>query len=397
MRRKDEFLGRLAHDLRNPVAAISGALHLARRATSPEDVAWAEDAMDRQLGHLVRQLDDLLDLSRIARGKIGLQRQRLDAAAAARAAAAAVAPPDRRARSPAHRSPRPRARSRSTPTRRGWSRSSSACSATPPGPPTPGGRIRISVAREQDAVVFRVRDDGKEVPPRCPRACDFARDRRPIGGRAGHRADRWSASSPSCTAAPPPSASEGPGEASEFTVRLPAAPDPPAPRAEPEPRRAPAGRGRHAHPRRRRQRRRRPGHGPAAPARRPRRPGRPRRPPGPRDRPRLPPPIRAPRHRAARHGRLRGRPPAPRRPPPSRRGHHRHLRLQPGRLSPAPRRRDSTITWSSRSTTTPCGPSSTVRPRRELDSHGLQSQTDRYRRPSVDPPPDRPAEDGRRV
>ena len=92
LRRKDEFLGRLAHDLRNPVAAISGALHLARRATSPEDVAWAEDAMERQLKHLVRQLDDLLDLSRIARGRIELGRQRLDAAAAARAAVAAVRP-----------------------------------------------------------------------------------------------------------------------------------------------------------------------------------------------------------------------------------------------------------------------------------------------------------------
>ena len=92
LRRKDEFLGRLAHDLRNPVAAISGALHLARRAASPEDVAWAEDAMERQLKNLVRQLDDLLDLSRLARGRIELGRHRLDAAAAVRAAVAAVRP-----------------------------------------------------------------------------------------------------------------------------------------------------------------------------------------------------------------------------------------------------------------------------------------------------------------
>jgi PAS domain S-box-containing protein len=69
MRRKDEFLGRLAHDLRNPVAAISGALSLARRATSPEDLAWAEDAIERQLKYLVRQIDDLLVFSRITRGK----------------------------------------------------------------------------------------------------------------------------------------------------------------------------------------------------------------------------------------------------------------------------------------------------------------------------------------
>ena len=83
--RRDELFGRLAHDLRNPVAAISGALHVARVAASREDLAWAEDTIERQLKHLVRQIDDLQDLSRITRGKIELTKQRLDAAAAARA------------------------------------------------------------------------------------------------------------------------------------------------------------------------------------------------------------------------------------------------------------------------------------------------------------------------
>ena len=92
LRCKDELLGRLAHDLRNPVAAISSALHLARGAASREDLAWAQDTIERQLKHLVRQIDDLQDLSSIARGKIELRKQRLDAAAVARAAAAAVRP-----------------------------------------------------------------------------------------------------------------------------------------------------------------------------------------------------------------------------------------------------------------------------------------------------------------
>jgi len=80
-RRKDESLAQLAHDLRNPVAAISGALDLARRATSREDVAWAQDTMERQIGHLVRRIDDLLDLARGARENIEQKRPQPDAAA----------------------------------------------------------------------------------------------------------------------------------------------------------------------------------------------------------------------------------------------------------------------------------------------------------------------------
>lgn len=83
-RRKDESLARLAHDLRNPVAAISGALDLARRATSREDVAWAQDTMERQIGHLVRRIDDLLDLARGAREDIEPKRPQPDAAEVAR-------------------------------------------------------------------------------------------------------------------------------------------------------------------------------------------------------------------------------------------------------------------------------------------------------------------------
>ena len=92
VRRRDELLDRFAHDLRNSAAAISGALDLARTATSREDVAWAENTMERQIRHLVRQIDDLLDVSRIARGKIQLERRRLDATAVTRAAAAAARP-----------------------------------------------------------------------------------------------------------------------------------------------------------------------------------------------------------------------------------------------------------------------------------------------------------------
>ncbi len=92
IRCKDEFLDRLAHDLRNPVAALSAAMHLSRQATSAEDLVWAGESMERQVQQLVRQLDALLDLARITRGRIALHRRRVDGAAVARAAASAARP-----------------------------------------------------------------------------------------------------------------------------------------------------------------------------------------------------------------------------------------------------------------------------------------------------------------
>jgi PAS domain S-box-containing protein len=77
-RRKDEFLATLAHELRNPLAPISNGIELMRIA--PGDVAVmtrAHDMMQRQLGHMVRLVDDLLDVSRITRNKLELRRQRI--------------------------------------------------------------------------------------------------------------------------------------------------------------------------------------------------------------------------------------------------------------------------------------------------------------------------------
>jgi signal transduction histidine kinase/DNA-binding response OmpR family regulator len=77
-RRKDEFLAMLAHELRNPMAPIVNAVHLLRlpKATGPV-VQRALDAIDRQVGHMVRLVDDLLDLSRINTGKVELRKERV--------------------------------------------------------------------------------------------------------------------------------------------------------------------------------------------------------------------------------------------------------------------------------------------------------------------------------
>ena len=74
-RRKDEFLATLAHELRNPLAPIRTGLNVLNMAPSPADSAKARMMMGRQLNHMVRLIDDLLDISRISRGKLELRRE----------------------------------------------------------------------------------------------------------------------------------------------------------------------------------------------------------------------------------------------------------------------------------------------------------------------------------
>ncbi len=75
-RRKDEFLAMLAHELRNPLAPIRTAVELLRREVgSTKDLEWVTNIVDRQVTHLVRLVDDLLDASRISRGKMVLTRK----------------------------------------------------------------------------------------------------------------------------------------------------------------------------------------------------------------------------------------------------------------------------------------------------------------------------------
>lgn len=77
--RKDEFLAMLAHELRNPLAPISNALHILKSAgTHDKNIDNATKMIHRQLNHLTRLVDDLLDVSRITRGKIRLQYEIID-------------------------------------------------------------------------------------------------------------------------------------------------------------------------------------------------------------------------------------------------------------------------------------------------------------------------------
>jgi PAS domain S-box-containing protein len=77
-RRKDEFLATLAHELRNPLAPIRQSAALAAHpASTPEQVRWSLAVIERQTAHMARLLDDLLDVSRITRGRLEVRRERV--------------------------------------------------------------------------------------------------------------------------------------------------------------------------------------------------------------------------------------------------------------------------------------------------------------------------------
>jgi PAS domain S-box-containing protein len=79
-RRKDEFLAMLSHELRNPLAPIRNAVHVLQEFASGPELGQAREVIDRQVTHLARLVDDLLDVSRITRGKVALRQEavRLD-------------------------------------------------------------------------------------------------------------------------------------------------------------------------------------------------------------------------------------------------------------------------------------------------------------------------------
>jgi CheY-like chemotaxis protein len=86
-RHKDEFLAVLAHELRNPLAPVRNAVEILRatQASSPQ-LQWTHDVIERQVRQMSRLVDDLLDVSRIARGKITIKREPVDLVEAIRLA-----------------------------------------------------------------------------------------------------------------------------------------------------------------------------------------------------------------------------------------------------------------------------------------------------------------------
>jgi signal transduction histidine kinase len=241
-RRKDEFLAMLAHELRNPLSAIHGAVDLVRRSEPDAGLSrWSAQVIDRHVKLLARLIDDLLDVSRITRGKIRLVREHVDGSKIIDSAVEAVRP---------------------LINERGH-----ALFVELPGVPLPleadpmrleqilvnlltnaakyterGGKIWLSGGQEGGQIVIRVRDTGIGIAPQLLPGVfglftqlEGSLDRSEGGLGIGLTLVKKLAELHGGSVL---AQSEGPGRGSEFVVRLPAAE--PATAVLPKPERTPA-------------------------------------------------------------------------------------------------------------------------------------------------------------
>jgi signal transduction histidine kinase/CheY-like chemotaxis protein len=163
-RRKDEFLAILAHELRNPLAPLRNALEALRLQPDDREAAgWARALMERQVAQMVRLIDDLLDLSRVSRGRIELRHERIEVRALVQAAMDICGTAIHAA---GHRFtlelPEAPVALRCDPTRLVQVISnllSNAAKYTPA-----GGHITLSARRQDSTVEIAVRDTGMGIP-----------------------------------------------------------------------------------------------------------------------------------------------------------------------------------------------------------------------------------------
>ncbi len=165
-RRKDEFLATLAHELRNPLAPVRNTLQLVRQACGAEPaVQQPLEMMERQVNQMVRLLDDLLDVSRITRGKIQVRMERVDLAAVVKLAIETSQPQiDAAGHMLTLTMPSEPLILEADPTRLAQVLANllnNAARYT-----DPGGRILVGVERAGGEVVVRVRDTGIGIPER---------------------------------------------------------------------------------------------------------------------------------------------------------------------------------------------------------------------------------------
>jgi signal transduction histidine kinase len=230
-RRKDEFLATLAHELRNPLAPVRNALHILRLSGGSGPAAGhILEMMERQVGHMVRLVDDLLEISRITRGKIELRKERVELAAVVRSAVETSRPLIEAARHQFTLAlPQEAVVVEADPVRLAQviaNLLNNAAKYT-----EEGGQVWLSARREGGEAVVSVRDTGLGIPPEMlPRVFDmFAQVDRTLQRAQGGlgiglalartlvqmHAGRLEAHS------------GGHGQGSEFIVRLPLAPDAP--------------------------------------------------------------------------------------------------------------------------------------------------------------------------
>ena len=232
-RAKDEFLAMLGHELRNPLAPIVTALHLmARRGDG--DTTMERRIIERQVAHLSRLVDDLLDVSRIARGKIQLEQERIDLRTAVATALELTQPAlEQRVRAVDVELPDEPAFVAGDAVRLAQvlgNLLTNAAKFTPP-----DGRIALRLRRDGDAVELAVEDDGSGIAPELlPHVFDLftqgeqGMDRRTGGLGLGLAIVKTLVRLHGGTVS---AHSDGAGRGSRFVVRLPAAGAPPPPAA----------------------------------------------------------------------------------------------------------------------------------------------------------------------
>jgi signal transduction histidine kinase/integral membrane sensor domain MASE1/CheY-like chemotaxis protein len=162
---KDEFLAVLGHELRNPLAPLRSALEVLRARGWPDQVAQRMgEVMDRQLRHMVRLVDDLLDVSRITRGRIELRRERVDLGEVAARVAEAVRPlvEERGLQLAVSRPDEPLAVHADATRLDQVAANLLHNAARYTGP---GGRIAVRVFPQAEQAVLRVEDTGIGIPP----------------------------------------------------------------------------------------------------------------------------------------------------------------------------------------------------------------------------------------
>jgi PAS domain S-box-containing protein len=241
-RQINEFLAMLGHELRNPLAPIRNAVAvMAAREVSDPTIVWARELIERQVGHLSRLVDDLLDISRITRGKIALHREVLDfAAVVSRAVEATLPLLEQRHHTVEVDLGRGPMRVEGDSTRLAQvilNLLSNAAKFTPE-----GGRIWVRLTREGGETVLSVRDDGIGMSTELvPHVFDlFIQGDRSLDRSEGGlgigltMVQRLVALHGGTVAARSP----GPGHGSEFLIRLPLTQSPsaePVSDAPPEP------------------------------------------------------------------------------------------------------------------------------------------------------------------
>ena len=161
--RKDDFMATLAHELRNPLAPIRTGLQLLKLTPEPDVAGRTLPVMERQLSHLVRLVDDLLDVSRINSGKIVLKRERIafqDVAAAALEASRPLI--DAASHSLTIEWPKEVVWLDADPTRLTQVFSNLLTNSAKY--MRPGGKINFSARREGDSMLVSVQDAGLGIP-----------------------------------------------------------------------------------------------------------------------------------------------------------------------------------------------------------------------------------------